>query len=412
MMFRTVAAIALAFSLLGLNAPSGVADEITDLKERIRVLSERLDKLESAESDVAELSEKVEELETATEVRKDPAEIRFGGHLKLYLADRSDGKRNGNGQNNNLSAGFDFFNLYISKALTNWLALDIQTSTQVFARATPSLGLDISRVTSGSVSTKVSEATASIVLPLDIMARAGVFDPAYSEDYAEQIWWHEQYHGNPGLLRLQEWHDIGIEFYKALEFETFSLPVNLYLLNGDDSSTFQSPTYSYVDNNGGMSGLIHLAPEFLFGQLRFLASLGYGKWDEMDDYDCIRYALGLAVNHRSLNLLSEYMYGRWDGVPLTGGNLVEGERKGYYVRARFSITPRYQAVAKFSDVELFRPEATLLTDNTKAVSLGLNYYITDSSTIMPQFMHVDADRSDGSERLSYNRFTLGWRTTF
>jgi len=409
---RTIPAIVLVLLVLSMGAASADMDEIADLRRQIQVLKERLDRLESAEGDTANLSDRIEDLEAVSGEQRDPDETRFGGHLKLYLADRSDGERNDRSQNNNLSAGFDFFNFYISRAITDWFALDIQTSSQVIARATPSLGLDISRATSGSVRTKVAEATASLYLPMDVTARAGVFDPVFSEDYAEQVWWHEQYHGNPGLLELQEWHDIGIEFYRTFEFDTFSLPVNLYLLNGDDRSTFQSPTYAYVDNNGGMSGLVHLAPEFLFGRLRLLASLGYGKWDEEDDHTSLRYAFGLAVNHRKLNLLSEYMYGRWEGVPLTGGEFAEGEKKGYYVKMRYSVTPRYQAVAKFSDVELFRPEDVILTDSTKAVSLGLNYYITDSSTIMPQFMRVDADRSDGSENLTYNRFTLGWRTTF
>lgn len=415
MKLSVVLAIACAFLFLSGSVvqANDIADEIAELKAQLKALSERLEDLENTKEDVIELSEKVEELESYPAEEEGPPSLSFGGHLKLYLADRSGGERSGQSQNNNLSAGFDFFNFYISKALSDWFMLDVQTSTQVFAQATPSLGSNISRVTSGSVSTKISEATVTVLLPQDIMLRAGVFDPIFSEDYAKQMWWHEQYHGNRGLVNLQEWHDIGVEFYKTFEFESFSLPVNLYVLNGDDSSTFQSPSFSYVDNNGNMSVLIHIAPEFFFGQLRPLGSFGYGKWDEQDDKYTIRYALGLAVNYKSLHLLSEYMFKEWEDVPLTGGGVADGERKGYYIKVRYNFTPEWRGVIKYSDVDLYRPSTTtMLTDNYKVLSLGVNYFITESSTIMPQFIHVDAGRSDNSEKLEYNRFTLGWRTTF
>ncbi len=222
--------------------------------------------------------------------------ISFGGHLKLYVADRSEGTRNDVDQNNNLSAGFHDAYLYVSKSLSDWLMLSVQTRTSAYAGATPKLGADISRSTSGSVSTKITEATMTALLPYyDGDEGRGVFDPLFSEEYGKQLWWHEQYHGNVGLLRLQEWHDVGAEFYKSFDFEYLSLPVCLYLLNGDDTSTYMADTYSYVDNNGGMSGMIHIAPEFFVdfvNRLKFMGSFGYGKWDENDENDAVRYAFG------------------------------------------------------------------------------------------------------------------------
>ncbi len=413
MKLSVVSAMACALLFLGptMVSANDLSTEITELREQIEILSERLEELEETKETVVELSEAVEELADEPEEEEAPG-LTFGGHLKLFLADRSDGKSSGRSQNNNLSAGFSFFNFYISKPLSDWFFVDIQTQSRVFAAATPSVGSDISRATTGTVSNKISEATVTVLLPGEIMLRAGVFDPIFSEDYAKQMWWNEQYHGNRGLINLQEWHDVGVEIYRTIEFETFSLPVNLYVLNGDYSSTFTSPSYSYVDNNGGMTGLIHVAPEFFYGQLRLLGSFGYGKWDEEDDNDIIQYALGAAINYRSISILSEYMYRQWQDVPLTDSGTADGERKGYYVRLRYNLAPQWQGVVRYSDVDLYRPSTTMLSDNYKALSLGVNYYINDSSAIMPQFIRVEAERSDESEELEYNRFTLGLRVTF
>ncbi|MEE8397654.1 MAG: porin [Desulfobacterales bacterium] len=413
MKLSVVLAMACALIFFSPNVASAkdITDEIADLKAQIKALSEKIEELEEATEAVEELSERVEEIEDAPEPEQAPG-LSFGGHLKIYLADRTDGESNGTSQNNNLSAGFSFFNFYISKPLNDWFFVDIQTQSRVFAAATPSIGSKISRSTSGTVSNKISEATATVLLPLDIMVRAGVFDPVFSEDYAKQMWWHEQYHGNRALINLQEWHDVGIEIYRTFEFESFSLPVSVYALNGDFKSTFPSPSFSYVDNNGGTTGLIHVAPEFFFGQLRILGSYGYGTWDDKDDKASIHYALGAAINYRSLGILSEYMHREWQDVELSDGSLADGERKGYYVRLQYKFTPEWRGVVRYSDVDMYRSAETMLSDNYKVLSVGVNWYMTDSATIMPQFIHVDGERSDGSADITYNRFTLGWRTTF
>jgi hypothetical protein len=242
-----------------------------------------------------------------------------------------------------------------------------------------------------------------MLLPREVELKVGAFWPLFSEEYGRQIWWEEQYHGNNGLLTLEAWYDNGIELYRNFDFEAFSLPVYLYLLNGDNR---------YVDNNAGILGLVHLAPEFYGNKLRLLGSIGSGRWDDNDDYDTLRYAVGADFKYQNLNIMGEYLHKQWDNVPLSGGGTADGENKGYYIKGLYSFRQKWRGVVKYSDVELYNASTTMLADTYKTISLGVNYSITDSSLIMLQISSVDADRSDGSETLEYIRFTLGWRTTF
>jgi hypothetical protein len=331
-------------------------------------------------------------------------EVSVGGHLKLYMADQTSGKRNSVDQNNNLSAGINEFWLYLSKGLSDWLMIDVQPRISVLAGATPALGADITRSTSSSVSTTLDQAYMTALLPREVELRVGAFYPLFSEEYGRQIWWEEQYHGNNGLLTLESWYDNGIELYKNFDFEALSLPVYAYLLNGDDR---------FVDNNAGMMGLIHLSPEFFFGRLRLLGSLGGGKWDDNDDHDTIRYAFGAEAKRQSLTIMGEYLLRHFDNLPLSGGGTADGDNKGYYIKAQYRFREKWRGLIKYSDVDLYNTSSTtMLTDTYKTLSLGVNYALTNSSLIMLQLSSVDADRSGVSESLEYIRYTLGWRTTF
>jgi hypothetical protein len=70
-------------------------------------------------------------------------------------------------------------------------------------------------------------------------------------------------------------------------------------------------------------------------------------------------------------------------------------------------------VLKYSDVDLWASATNGIdTQNYKVLSGGINYWITDSSTIMPQLEYVNADQSGSPNELEYFRYTVGWRTTF
>ncbi len=404
--------LATACAFLFLSADFAKSDEISDLGKKVEILQQTIDELKAKVNELKKQqeaqAESVEELQglpsqVAAQLGKG---VTVGGHFKFYLFDRTDGERNGMDQNNNLSAGISDLYLYFGKTLSDWLSLDVAPKISVLAGATPALGANITRSTSASVDIDLDEAYMTMRLPYQLEVKAGAFYPYFSEEYARQTWWHEQYHGNNGLLQLQSWRSNGIEIYRNFDFEEFSLPVYLYYLNGDNTDS------RFVDNNGGKNLLGHVAPEFFMGRLRLLGSLGYGKWDDNDDYDSLQYALGAEGKYQKLSILGEYLYRGREGVPLTAGGRADGDDKGYYIRAMYTFNPKWRALVKYSDVDLYSASTSMLTDNYKTLSFAVNYWIMDSSTIILQPEYVDADRSDGSESLEYIRWTLGWRTTF
>jgi hypothetical protein len=171
----------------------------------------------------------------------------------------------------------------------------------------------------------------------------------------------------------------------------------------------------FTDNNTPINGLLHLAPEFFLfsGRLRLMGSAGYGRWDDGGDHDSYQWAAGLEFSRSSFTFSGEYLM-RWrENLPLTGGGTEDGEDKGWYAKIKYSYSPEFRFVLKYSDVDLWTVSPDrLLTDNYKALSLSAGWWITDSSTIIPQVEYVDADREGDQQTLEYFRYTIGWRTTF
>ncbi len=415
----------IVFACLLLFPGTSVSDEISDLKKQIEALEQTVEalkgKLQSIEEKqeaqaeemevIADLEDSVDDLSNMPsrimeEVRKG---VNVGGHFKFYMLDRTDGRRNDVDQNNNLSAGISDLYLYFRKTLADWISIDLAPKIEVLASATPALGGDITRSDSASVEIGLDEAYMTLYLPYQIEAKVGAFYPYFSEEYARQSWWHEQYHGNNGLLNLQSWRTIGLELYRNFDFEHFSLPVYFYpYLNGDNQDS------RYVDNNGVKSLLLHVAPEFTLAgaRVRVLGSLGWGKWDGDNDNNAWQWLGGAEIGYGPFSLSGEYLRREQKDYPLLNGGFADAVNDGYYVRAMYTFNPEWRVLVKFSDVDLFFPSTTALTDNYKTLCFAVNYWITGSSTIIPQVELVDADRSDGSESLEYLRFTLGWRTTF
>lgn len=420
-----------ACMLVFLDMSVAMPDELSDLKDKIETLQEtlqetidqlkaRVQELEEKQESQAEQAEKVEELaESVEDLRDMPSqifdklqkEVKIGGHFKFFAMDRSDGERNDKDQNNNVSAGINDLYLYFSKSLSDWLTIDVVPHLSVVASATPRVGGDISRSTSSSVDTELDEAYVGVRLPYpyDVEFKFGAFYPVFSEEYARQSWWHEQYHGNNGLLDLQSWRSNGMEIYRNFDFEMFSLPVYFYpYLNGDNQDS------RYVDNNGTKNVLLHVAPEFyLFGNtIRLLGSAGWGKWDEDDDNDAYQYAVGAEFKRGSVNLSGEYLMRKHNDVPLFSGGTEDGEHKGYYLRGLYTFNEKWRVLIKWSDVDLYVPSTTLLTDNYQTLSFAVNWWPFGGITVIPQIEYVDAERSDDSEMLEYIRYTLGCRVTF
>lgn len=415
--------LASACALLFLTAGIARPDELSDLKNKIEALEQTTGALKNQLND---LEKKLKsQAKTVAKIKKRPSaskvvaaamekNVNIGGHFKLFMADYTEGDRNDLNQNNSLAAGINGLWLYFSKPLTDWVSMDVVPRISVTAGATPSLGADIHRPSSASVDIDLDEAYMTLRLPYEVEMRAGAFYPYFSEEYASKSWWHEQYHGNNGLITLENWQSTGVELYKNIDFEDFSLPIYLYpFLNGLNRG--RSNDSRFTDNNGDKNILVHMAPEAYLhgGRVRLLGSLGWGKWDDEGDNDSMQYALGGDLSYKSVNISGEYLRKSRNDWPLSGGTLEDAVDEGWYAKLVYTFNPKWKTLVKYSDVNLFFPSSnSMLSDNYKTFSLAVNYWITEGSTIIPQVEFVDADRSDGSETLEYSRYTLGWRTTF
>lgn len=411
------------------------ADDFSDLKDQIKALQETINaqqktidalnaKIQNVEAKqevqakeikkVPELAQKVTDLKESS-LGKLTEGLSIGGHLKFTILDRTEGQRNGIHQQNNLSGGmygYDNFFLFIGKELTDWLKVDIVPQWDISASATPALGSDIGRATSTSVSTRFYNAFMTVQLPREYQLKVGLFNPMYSEDYAKETWWHVLYNLPKGLCTIQSWHDSGAELYKNFDFEKWSLPAYFAVVGGN--------TDRNIDNNENKMVFLHLAPEFFQTKLRLLGSFGYGKWDGKDNHDAIRSGVGFDWKYQKFNLLGEWLY--WERknmlVPSTGTvPTADAINKAYWIRAMYNLNPKLRFLVQQSYSDLFQAGLTttqrdMLSDKYYVTTLGIDYSLIPSSTIIWQYDRGNAHRSDGSESLKYDRFTLGWRTTF
>ncbi|MGE5311815.1 MAG: hypothetical protein ACM3MN_08740, partial [Nitrospirota bacterium] len=253
----TVVLVAIC-ALLLLNPGTTRSDELSDLKDAVQKLQKRIDDLEKKQKEEAEA---VKEVKARPSPREAVAEalakqVTVGGHLKFFLADQSLGtvttaSLDDDSQHDTFSAGVNDLWLYFGKKLTDWLQITVAPQIHVSAGATPLLGGNIERSKNASIDVDLDEAYMMARLPRGFEVKAGAIYPYFSEEYATKTWWHEQYHGNEGLMTLEAWQSTGIEIYKTFEFASFSLPVYFYpFLNGENRTFDQDDQPSrFTDNN-------------------------------------------------------------------------------------------------------------------------------------------------------------------
>ncbi|MCX5779095.1 MAG: hypothetical protein NTU66_07775 [Elusimicrobia bacterium] len=332
--------------------------------------------------------------------------VSIGGHIKMYMYDGTEGTHNGVKQQDNSSAGFGghAFYLYVGKELESWLRLDSQLEYEYTASATPKLGSDITRGANTSAATDPLAKTTAIAqlfmtasLPHGIEMKVGSFNAMYSEYYARETWWSEQYHLNPGICSLIALHDTGIELNKNFEFTGVSLPVYLSLLNGQQ----------VADNNNDKMTLLHVAPEFFHSALKIMGSYGVGKYDAADKYTATRTLIGAEYKIAQVRLSSEYSTLTSQDKIAVGKDAVN---QGYYVQGMYVFNDMWRAGINNShaDNEAVATYREVWDTNT----LLLDCFLTPSSSIIGQYTMAEGNRTNGSDKVKYNRFTLGWRTTF
>ncbi len=416
------------------------ADDMSDLKEQVKALQDTINvqqktietlnaKIQSIEmkqevqskeiQKVPELSQKVSELKEKSADKGLLEGVTVGGHLKMFVFDRTDGSRNGVNQHNNLSAGVNHFYLYITKDLTDWLKVDVQPDFSVNASATPIVGSDISRARTADTSVDLHQAFLTAQLPKQAELKVGIFQGMFSEEYAKETWWHELQFQNVGLANLQEFEDQGIELYKNFDFAKWSLPVYVSLLGGnrvssDSYSTTDPVSNTFVDNNDNKTVLFHIAPELFQTKLRLLGSFAYGRWDDKGQYDMYHYLAGFDWKYQKFNLTGEYIYRLFKNLITIDPVRANGAQAGYWLKAMYTFNPKWRALVKYSHADLFKTgiSADMLSDKYDTTTLAVDYSLMPSSTVIAQYSFIAGSRSDGSDKLRANRFTLGWRTTF
>lgn len=424
---RLVSILVVACALVFSGIAVASADELSDLKEQLKVLQEQS---KAQQEQISGLTGKIQSLEVrqesqSKEIQKVPEldkkvsglksytnelfnGVNVGAHLKFAMLDETIGKRNGVKEHTALSGGFFGRHnviLYFSKELQNWLRVDIQPEIDITSSATPSLGSDIIR-TASSVTTSLHQAFMTVFLPKGYELKVGTFNAMFDESYAKESWWHDYYNLNTGECTLVAWHDAGAELYKNFDFDKWSLPLYLSVLNGNSSDQF-------VDNNDNKAILLHFAPEFFQSKFKLLGSYAYGLWGDGKKTPNSRYLAGFDWKYKGFSLASEYVYNNFKNLNTTGTRTADGRRTGYIITTGYKFNPKWRGFIRYTYSNLYKTGAiSMRSDKWNAISLILDYDLLPNSTIMGQYENANGHRSDGSESLKFNRFTLGWRTTF
>lgn len=335
-------------------------------------------------------------------------ETRVGSHIKLTLFDGSVGKSDGISGNDYTGMGFREMILYVSQELTDKVSVDLQPMWSASSGATPKFGKEIGeqKTPAGGVEPEFHgwvKAVVKAVLPQGYEIAVGIVKPQFTWDYSAELFWEDEYNGSKFACNdyLGAMHDTGIEVYKSFELGEVSLPAYLYLLNGGNE---------FSDNNKGPAIMLHAEPEI--GAFKFLASLATGKWDDNNKYNMTHWAVGAAYTWKDLSIRNEYAGGIWK-------NSIAGTRDakpfGCYVKVFYKFTPWGRAMLHYNVVDhnfngffYTAPGGERYT----TITPGLQLYASNSSVIQIQYDFADWKRKDGSNKLSFTRLTVGWRTTF
>lgn len=342
-------------------------------------------------------------------------ETTVGGHIKLTLYDYKDGKSNGD--KGHEYAGMDFREMiiYVSSELSDRVSIDIQPYFDASTGATPRIGSDLGNTKNpGDPKFKGwRKAVIKVILPYEYELAVGIVKPRFTWEYGAELFWEEEYNGgkfaiNRYLGYLGSMHESGIEIYKPFEVGYVSLPAYLYVLNGGDGT---------ADNNNVPLIMLHAEPEI--GALRFLGSLATGSYDDAGKYNMIRYAVGVAYEWNNFSVRAELAEGKWEKHI---GGTKDAVPFGWYTKVFYRFASWGRAMIHYDYVDHnfngFDAPFGKLNEKYITITPGLQLSVASSSAIQIQYdiadWKRDGDSKKGisSQRLKFNRLTVGWRTTF
>ncbi len=375
----------------------------------------------------------------------------IGGHVKFHFTDYAEGKIGAKAWTfeeleyegkRSMGMGFNKLILYIRSQISKKISMDLQPYIDAQTGATPHLDGITGATASvsenywdkpkGKVNPKFMgfrKAAIIVSLPQKFKLTAGIIKPRFTWDYGAELFWQDEYHGGQfsNNLFLGAIHGTGIEIYKEFDIAAISTHAYLYMLNKDinDSS-------DYFDNNASSSGMIHIEPEI--GPLKLQVSCLYGNHDANDHKKIHRYSGGVAYNWRhpdkkwiNIGFRCEAAYGKWDDIVYV--NQYENKdaiTNGRYGKIFYRICPKLRFMYHYDFVDKNFDGSDFFDGShfqgygeefiTSTASLQLN--VTEKSVIQIQIDKADwkmkaldefhADRF----QLTFNRFVIGWRTTF
>ena len=281
--------------------------------------------------------------------------------------------------------------------------------------ATPRFGNKISENKYSSAEPTFNEwrkAIISVVLPYNLEMAVGIVKPRFTWDYGSELFWEEELNGGKFSCNdfLGAMHETGIEFYKPFELSRVSLPAYLYLLNGGPGG--QKNLFN--DNNGSPTVMLHVEPEI--GGLRLQGTLARGKWDEQNKYSMTRYSAGIQYVWSKLSARAEMAGGVWE-KSIPAAQLEDATPFGYYGKILYQALPWMTAMIHYDYAKHnFNGFVTATPGEEvyRTITPGLQFKVAQSSMIQIQYDIADW-KQWGSVRdntLKFNRFTVGWRSTF
>ncbi len=166
--------------------------------------------------------------------------------------------------------------------------------------------------------------------------------------------------------------------------------------------------------------MLHIEPEWT--AFRFQLSALLGDHDKEDKLRMQRFSGGVAYNWMNLDLRGEAAYGKWEQAFKRNNEVYDAIAKGGYLKAKYRITPflsimyHYDLVDKNFDGYNFSygGYGEEYITHTAAIQL----FAASTSIIQIQYDRADWQLKEDSDfklerdRLKFNRFVIGWRTTF
>lgn len=410
-----------AFAAYGQDAAE-IRNEMNELRQRLADLEARL---QETQVDTGQLRAQIKDelrremgydfvtQEDLGMFRDQLSRVSVGGDLNIRFYDTINGKLDGDRKTNYLGAGFRSFYLYLDAQLTDRLSVSVApTFSGGSTGATPRLNnLSANKTGLSARFSGFNRAQATYLLPHGFELTGGLLRPRFTLDYGAEMFYHEENHAsfvsaNPFL---GAWHDAGLELYRNFDFDRFSLPVHLYLLNGDGRSS----SLEYADNNHSPAGMIHIEPQI--GALTLSGSFGAGKYDNDNSDNFYRWAAGLMYQYQKFTLRSEVMGSNYQNMKQNGD---DAKAHGYYVKLFYNVLPNLRLMANYNVANhnfsgFFGPHAGNADETYKTLTFGLNYEIAPAATLLVQYDIARQERDTTPTReLDYDRLSVGARITF